>query len=201
MVNQASFSAIILAAGLSSRMGQEKVLLEHVSGVTFLEHLAHEYHRFGCHKIIFVMNPQGVAICRSHNFMLPANVQFIVNEHPGFGRFSSVRAGAEHVKDQDYVFLQNIDNPATSQNILNYLSEHACKADRIRLVYQSKGGHPVLISSMIINEILNEKDDKIVLKTFLKRFSVYDLAWSQADVLLNINTMEDYSIYCRSLIT
>ena len=61
-------------------------------------------------------------------------------------------------------------------------------------VYLSKGGHPVLISSEIIRYI-KETEDIANLRNLLNRFERREVKVDRTDVLVNINTPEDYDLY------
>ncbi|MCK5839504.1 MAG: NTP transferase domain-containing protein, partial [Bacteroidales bacterium] len=54
-------SAVILAAGRSTRMGRPKFALRFAKNLTFLEKIITGYSSFGCRQIIVVLNEQGRA--------------------------------------------------------------------------------------------------------------------------------------------
>jgi len=185
-------SVLILAAGLSNRMGQEKFSLEYCDGITFLEHIVQKYHQFGCGKIVVVVNPRGSEIIKQSLFQFSGEVEIVVNTNPERGRFASVKTGLMSLNGEDFVFLQNIDNPDISIDWLAALMDHIGNADYIYPVFRGKGGHPVLIRSKIVQCIMNEKADDTILKHFLNRFRKSTIEINDAGVLTNINTATDY---------
>jgi molybdenum cofactor cytidylyltransferase len=185
-------SVLILAAGLSTRMGQEKFALEYGAGATFLEHIVQQYHQFGCRKIVVVVNPRGAEIIKKSLFQFPCEVETVVNAFPEGGRFTSVKTGLKGLQNEDFVFLQNIDNPDIHIDWLAALLGHVGNADFIYPVFNGKGGHPVLITGKIVQGIINEKADNSILKDFLSRFKKSAIEITDAGVLTNINTADDY---------
>ncbi len=191
-------SALILAAGLSTRMGQEKFALEFSPGLTFLEHIAAQYHQSDCHRIVVVLNPTGKQLLDKLPLRLPETVQVVINHNPERGRFSSINTGLKLLKDDDYVFLHNIDNPAISQELLIVLTENIRDADYVYPVFQNRGGHPILLSNTIVREIVGQENDDLILKNFLKRFKKAQVEFGDQIILTNINTREDYDNWKRS---
>ncbi len=59
-LNTKKYSAIILSAGKSSRMGVPKFSLMFDDKSTFLEKIINAYADFGCEEIIVVLNNEGV---------------------------------------------------------------------------------------------------------------------------------------------
>ncbi|MBE0663901.1 MAG: NTP transferase domain-containing protein [Bacteroidales bacterium] len=185
-------SVLLLAAGFSERMGQEKFALEFTPGVSFLEHIVHQYHQFGCGKIVVVVNPRGEKIIKQNLFQFPGKVEVVVNAYPERGRFASVKTGLMSLQNEDFVFLQNIDNPDISVDWLTALLDHVGNTDYTYPVFRGKGGHPVLIRKMIVHEIINEKADDMILKVFLNRFIKSTIEINDFGMLTNINTLKDY---------
>lgn len=185
-------SALILAAGLSNRMGQEKFALEYSSGVTFLEQIVAQYHKFGCYKIVIVVNPKGKNLICQVTLRLPVEVVIAVNAFPERGRFSSIKTGLMNLPDEDYVFIQNVDNPEITIDLLSALQNNLNEADYTFPLYHGKGGHPVLVNNRIVKALMNENTDDLNLKHFLSRYKKIETVVDDPAVLLNINTAEEY---------
>jgi molybdenum cofactor cytidylyltransferase len=185
-------SVLILAAGLSTRMGKEKLTLEFSDGVTFLEQIVTQYHKFGCHKIVLVVNPRGKKILDHESLRVPGEVVIAVNAFPERGRFSSIKTGLMSLADEDFVFIQNIDNPDITVDLLSALRDNIKEADYTCPFYHGKGGHPVLISNKIVKAMINENTDDVNLKHFLSRYKKIETEVDDPTALLNINTAEEY---------
>jgi len=190
-----STGVIILAAGISERMGSDKLCLKLPSGETFLSYLLSAYQRFGCTPCIVVVNqktqPHALQIIKSGS--VPATV--VVNPNPEAGRFLSLQMGLQALKNPTGVFLQNIDNPFVNEELLQHLIANSNAGDFVVPVYGIKGGHPVLLNPKVVNSILLHPDPHTPLNGFLKNFQKAILSTSDRRILTNINTPDDYREY------
>jgi len=184
-------SALILAAGISSRMKQPKLLLTTPEGTTFLENIARQYDEFGCQRIIIVLNVEGVNLINKHQIKLPSQTQIILNLHPEFGRFYSIKTGIIQI-ESSYTFIHNVDNPFAKLEVLEQLYISKKEADVIKPVYNGIGGHPVLISQKVCDSILVEDENTLNLKAILSRFITLKIEVHDATILQNINTYNEY---------
>lgn len=187
-----NYSAIILSAGKSSRMGLHKFSLMFDDSSTFLENMINEYNAFGCNEIVIVLNPDGASFLDQQRLNLPSNVKVAINQHPEWERFYSLKLGAKLLLHTKPTFISNIDNPFVTNSLLNSLAKHYRDADYINPIYKGKGGHPFLISEKVIADLINEKLDQIHMKEFLVRYSKMSVEVDDEKILLNINTNEDY---------
>lgn len=185
-------SVVILAAGRSSRMGSIKFGLKTKSGISFLESIVNQYIGFGVFEIVVVVNKEDMQFLKSNNKEQNKKVTFVINKYPEYERFYSLQIGVSSLKVTDFVFIHNVDNPYAEDSTLNkiYLKRH--EADCIKPIVLNKGGHPILISNVIVNEIIEQTDLNIKINIFLKRFSCKYEEVEDEKILLNINTIEDY---------
>lgn len=186
------FSAIVLAAGKSKRMGMPKLWIKHKNGLTFWEHLIKKFEAFGCREIITVINSDAQELMNNVNVENYRNHKFAINEYPDWERFYSLKVGIKKLKEVIPVFIHNIDNPFVEIGVLESLANQIYEADYISPSYRGKGGHPNLISTKIVKEILNEPEDQIHLKEFLSKFQRKKIEIRDKRILLNINTEEKY---------
>ena len=191
---KANCSAIILAAGISKRMGKPKLMLQLDNNTTFLENIANKYKEFGCSKIIIVLNNEGIDLVKHLNIKLASQTILVLNNHLELGRFYSIYLGAEQVSS-DYVFIQNIDNPHAQFEVLSQLYKNKVSNGYVIPVRKGRGGHPVLISRKIINNILDENKFDHNFKKYLKQFSKNEVEIIEDSILLNINTPTDYKAF------
>ncbi|MBS4014640.1 MAG: NTP transferase domain-containing protein [Bacteroidetes bacterium] len=185
-------SAIILAAGNSSRMGVPKLSLRFDESKNFLQKAAFEYAEFGCSEIIIVVNKIGLEFIEKDDLKLPVNSRIILNEFPDLGRFYSLKLGSTALNYTSCTFLHNIDNPFVNQKLLKTLFDNSELADYIIPSYQGKGGHPVLVSKKITQTAKSETDDELHFKEFLSRFSSIKIEVDDGKILANINDLGDY---------
>ena len=188
--NTKNCSAIILSAGLSERMGTSKAFLIYnkEKKITFIEQIFKTYHNFGCNEIIIIYNSIDIKIGRK----LTPKAIIAENKKPKDGRFNSIKIASEQLSNNEYVFLQNIDNPFIKEEILEKIWQKRNKNAYISPVFKTKGGHPILLPKKIITEIQSETSKNLNLKKFLQLFNKQNVIINDSSILLNINTTEEY---------
>ena len=103
-------SAIILAAGESSRMGRLKQLLPW-GGTTLLDWQVREARAAGIDDVVIVLGHEMETI-RASLAETDTNTRLVVNEAYLEGRASSLRRGGETVDDDaEAVFVMSVDQP------------------------------------------------------------------------------------------
>lgn len=186
------YSAIILSAGKSSRMGVPKFSLKFNETTTFLENIINEYSKFGCSEIVVVLNPDSASYFKQLGLNLPLNSKIIINEHPEWERFYSLKLGAKALDFPANTFVSNIDNPFVNQDVLKCLASNGEGFNYVNPTFNGKGGHPFLISEKVIVDLINEEQDQIHLKEFLSRYTRKSVEVNDDKILVNINTEEEF---------
>jgi len=189
------FSAVVLAAGGSGRMGFPKMGLRFDENYSFVENICEKFSSFGCDNIILVVSKEGEGFLKEKKFSLAKNTQIIVNPHPEYGRFYSLKTGLKHCADSDSVFFTNVDNPFVDVDTLKCLAEQNSELEFVCPVFKGKGGHPVLLSQYVVGEIINESNNNFILNEYLQKFVKNAVEVSDEKVLSNINTLDDYKSY------
>jgi len=190
-------SVIILAAGLSSRMGQPKFGIILPNGKTFLEHICCRYADSGCEEIVAVINREGALGLKMSTYQYPKNVTFTINSNPESGRFGSILCGLAALNPARVVFIHNVDNPFVSGEILLQMSVNLAGYDFVKPVYEGRGGHPVLISKNVIVAAYAQNDSSTIFRDFLKVFNGKTVEVSEDSILCNINTPGDLDKFFR----
>ncbi len=135
-------SAIILAAGYSTRMGSLKALIE-IDGATMLDRAARTFVHAGIERIFVVtgFDANRVAEAARARGLIPIH-------NPDFdrGMFSSILAGlAALPSDTEATFILPVDipfvSPATPRALAHGISAHPAALPR----YKGDTGHPPLI--------------------------------------------------------
>ena len=151
-MNAPRFAAIVLAAGLSTRMASFKPLLP-LGETTVIEHALAMFHDTGVdvHLVVGHRQEEVRAAVGRHA------VTVIPNPEYEKGMFSSVQAGVKNLPSgYAAFFLLPADiplvRPATIAAIINAGHENPGKI--IYPVYHGKRGHPPLIPAGLIPEIL-----------------------------------------------
>ena len=182
---------IVLAAGFSSRMGKFKMEMS-LNGKTLIERSVESLDKV-CSKIIVVA---GYKIERIKEILKSyEKVEVVFNKEFEKGMFSSVKIGISQIKAEKFFLLPG-DIPFVNEDVFKKLLSK--KGDIIIPVFQGRKGHPVLINSSLINEILNEPEDSN-LKLFIdtKGFSTVEV--QDESILIDIDTEEDYLNYSSSV--
>lgn len=185
-------NALILAAGISSRMGSPKFNLKLADGRTFLESLLRQYLDFGCEKIAVVLNTEGIKSVVSLNFPDKFRIKLIENPSPEKGRFLSIQLGLKATDSRNPVFIQNIDNPFAPLAVLEKLITSLGEDDFVKPVFEGKGGHPVLIGPQMIKVVLEKDFADLNFKKFLETFNGAIVEVEDDSILININTKDEY---------
>jgi molybdenum cofactor cytidylyltransferase len=180
------FSAIILAAGNSGRMGSDKALLAFDNNTSFIEHLVNSYFEHGADPVVIVMNENFIQSGTFNKKPL-----FVLNSNVEKGRSHSIKLGLSELPQSSACFLQNVDNPYADIELLSTMLFKLEPGSFIVPVIGDRGGHPVLISTEIIDYVtsLNNWND---FRVVLRRFQRIQVPWKDHKILLNINTPEEY---------
>ncbi len=186
-----NFSAIILAAGYSGRMGQHKALLEYEANRCFARKIADDFLAFGCNRVIMVTNPMVAENIKEEDFNLN-DISLVVNTKPELGRFYSLSLGLSDIEPNQHIFVTNVDNPMVSDQALFIMADNAGKAYYIFPVYRGRGGHPILLSPEIIALIKKETTYDYNIKEYLSRFSKIGVEVNDESILININSPAEY---------
>lgn len=141
----ANITAIVLAAGLSSRMKQFKPLLP-LGGVTALERIVQTYHEAGVADVRVVV---GHRFDELEPVVERLGCRFVVNRRYQEGMFSSVSAGIGSLDPEiDAFFVQPVDVPLVRAATIRRLVQ-VYRESHSDLVYPSflgSRGHPPLIA-------------------------------------------------------
>lgn len=185
-------TAIILAAGYSSRMGAFKPLLP-FRGTTVLENAIRLFRAAGLHDI-------RVAVGHRSEELLPLlkhlQVRPVLNERYQEGMFSSVVAAAESLEAEvDAFFLLPVDIPLVRRETVELLIR-AYRSGADGLLYPAfhgTRGHPPLISSSYRTHILSWNGNG-GLNGLLTQYEGDSATIETGDegILLDMDTRKDY---------
>jgi molybdenum cofactor cytidylyltransferase len=147
-------SAIILAAGMSKRMGPPKQLLR-LRGATLLEHALNNVSRSQVREIILVLGHEAEAI-RQHLSLDNLNVKIIVNPSYREGMGASLGAGLSAVAPESQGAMIVLgDQPLVRPKTLDLLIERhrELKPQIVIPVYRGFRGNPVLLDRSVFPEL------------------------------------------------
>ncbi len=158
MPKRPSVSAVVLAAGMSTRMGTVKQLLP-LGGTTLLENVLDNVGKAQVDEIVLVLGFSANAIRQQIPFH---NVKIVVNDAYREGMGTSLRAGITQVSpsaDAALVMLgdQPFVKPETIDQLIRVYGEQ--KPQIVIPVYQGFRGNPVLLDRSVFPELLGLAGD------------------------------------------
>lgn len=191
-VKWGSLAAIIVAAGFSSRMKSFKPLLP-LGESTVVEKAVEGFVKAGIKDILVVVGHRAEQLLPILD-RLP--VRTIYNTNFSEGMFSSICAGVKGLTPEvEAFFLLPVDNPIVNPSTLIKLKEtfYAAQAGIIYPNYQGMRGHPPLISSRYVNDVLSW-DKPGGMRAILDQYenNALDLEVDDQGILLDMDTPDDY---------
>ena len=144
--------ALIVAAGMSRRMGEFKPMLS-LGSISVAQRVVATLSQAGVSKIVMVTGYNATMLERH---LAGNGIIFLRNEdYEHTQMFDSVKIGLRYLLDKcDRVLFTPVDVPlftaGTVRSILDSGAELACP------MCQGKQGHPILIANRLIPEILND---------------------------------------------
>jgi molybdenum cofactor cytidylyltransferase len=189
------FTALIPAAGFSSRMGTPKLFLPCSGGKTMIEELVSGYIDFGIKQMIIVVNEMEFPEFKKRSIVFPEQVKVVINSQPELGRFRSVKIGLAQLDVPKGCFLQNIDNPFAGVEVLQSLAAHYQFNSVAMPFYKGKSGHPILIGDEIWANLLNHEKDDAIFSEQLSLYPMVNVPVPTSTILINLNKPEDYQTY------
>lgn len=192
-----SLSAIILAAGFSSRMGAFKPALP-LGRHTLLEECVALFRRGGIEDILVVTGHRAQEIGA-----LAGRAGARVAHNPGFGAgmFSSIQVGVRHLTPgTPGFFLLPADMALVRPQTVRCLTSswESAPAWVVHPVFAKRRGHPPLLGQELVPRILEAVSTQEDLRSLLTRVEaafphwVRELVVDDPDVLFDMDTQEDY---------
>ena len=184
--------ALILAAGSSKRMGEQKLLLPFGEG-SIITSVLHHVLRSRVNSVHLILGADQDRIREEVN-SLPVNICY--NPDHRSGMLSSVICGWRSLPEETggvLIFLG--DQPHIPPEVSNAILE-AYHRSRYGIVVPRFGyrkGHPLLVDYRYKEEI-ERLDPKVGLRSLMQRFpeDVLELDMEEPGILLDIDTPDDY---------
>ena len=160
MNQQINLTALILAAGSSSRMGRFKPLLNY-KGTTFIESIITNVSTV-CQNIAIVTgcnSAELTSFIKEKYDLQKMNLSVVYNQEFEKGMFSSLKRGVEEIKNSRFVLYHLVDQPNLPQSFykkftLNIKHEY----DWIQPRFNNFKGHPIIFGERVINRILKSPE-------------------------------------------
>ncbi len=143
-----STTALILAAGASSRMGSPKALLMY-HGETFLDRLIGACGN-ACDEVVVVLGRHADEIRAGTRL----HAKYVINPDPDRGQLSSLQCGLAEIRGA--AMFVPVDLPAAAPaTILKLVTAFQSGGSLIAVpTFEGKHGHPVCIARMVVEELL-----------------------------------------------
>jgi molybdenum cofactor cytidylyltransferase len=174
-------TGLLIAAGLSSRMGKPKALLlqdDLPFAIVILKRML-----LVCDKVVIVLGHSAEKIKKElQGFInisdeLKSRVKFVINERFEKGMFTSLKCGLNEEMNAEWVLYHFVDQPGLPKIFYQELTDQIDnELDWIQPAYKNEKGHPLLLHNSIFNSILELPDDSS-LKEISKNNKVKKKLW------------------------
>ena len=190
-------TGLLIAAGLSSRMGKPKPLLLQ-DDLPFAIVIAKKM-LLVCDKVVIVLGHSAENIkIELQSFInnsndLKSSVKFVTNEQYERGMFASLKCGLSEEINEDWILYHFVDQPGLTEKFYQEFSAQIDNNyDWIQPTFGNKKGHPLLFHSSIFNSILELPDDSS-LKEISKKNNVKKKLWdcTHKEILQDIDYPSD----------
>ncbi len=188
-------SAVVLAAGTSTRMGRPKQLLP-LGGTTVLAHTIENIRSAGLDEIVLVLGASAEAIRQQLPQALIENLKIVVNHAYRQGMASSLREGLSHVdprSDAALILLgdQPFIQPQTLRQIMD--GHRGSRAQIVIPSYQGNRGNPVLLGRSVFSEVMALEGDTGCRAIFNNHLdTIFKVEVEDPGILLDLDIQEDY---------
>ena len=180
-------NAIVMASGFSTRMGNNKLLLEY-RGKTIIENTLDILKKSNFKEIIVVSQYEEVlSIASKYSF------KTVLNKKAYLGQSESIKLGIKNSSDcEGYMFFvgdQPLLNKMDIDNLIKYFKDN----NKYIIIpkYENKKGNPVIFPKCLKNKLLmlknNEKGKKVI-----SEYDKIKYIYVKRETLLDIDTKKDY---------
>jgi len=185
-------SAIILAAGTSSRMGEPKQLLPY-KGISLIRNITLNVLASSVDEVIVVSGCRADEVAGEVNDL---TVKTIYNPDYELGQGTSLAAGAGQVNPACEIFLVFMgDQPLINAAIINKLIEEYKQRNclALRPAYNGQPGHPVIFDRSLRETMKSLSKDEGARKLLAGLGNqVVELPVPYAEVIFDVDTPEAY---------
>jgi molybdenum cofactor cytidylyltransferase len=190
-------AAVVLAAGLSRRMGRSKLVLP-IGGQPVIRHAVEGALRGGVDRVLVVVGPGGAEIKQA---LAGLPVEFAVNPRPEEGQGASISAGVAALPPATEAALVVLgDQPGIEPRVVHELIAMFRRIDKAIVAprYRGQQGNPVLFGREALPELIaltGDRGARMVVERSADRVAFVDF---DLPMPADIDTPEDYDRLRRS---
>ena len=196
-------SAILLAAGVSRRMGTLKALLDW-HGRSLIIHQIVALREAGADEVIVVLGHRAdelrARIGANRDVYTLGKVRCVVNDDYALGKTTSIITGLWAMGPSDdpdaAIMMLNVDQPRSAGVIEQALRAHRDGDGKLITIptCEGKGGHPIVVSRRLYGELIaiDERTEGMRAVTERHRDSTQRVELGAPELLWDVNTPEQY---------
>ncbi len=192
MTQNTSITSILLAAGISSRMGSVKALLPW-ENKTLIEWQIEKIQESGIEEIIVVLGSNAEEI---QNRIKNLEISIVLNPDYEKGKTTTIKKGLAGVKNPESdIMLLAVDQPRHGWILKKVIDNHIRNKSLISCpIYKGSKGHPIIFQNKLRKELfeIEEKFQGIRKITTKYTDSVNTIEVESGTVNIDINTPEEY---------
>jgi molybdenum cofactor cytidylyltransferase len=181
-------SVILLSAGLSARMGVDKLLLEY-NGKSLLQHSIDLLQKLPAYERIIVTTD-----ARQNLVAIPPTIKLCINPHPEKGQSTSIKAGVEMASGTHYLFLVADQPLLTAKDLQPLLDAANTNPEKIIFpIIDSKPSSPTIFPSAFkeeLNKLLGDNGGRVIRDVNKDLWYTHQPA--NPGNFADIDSMEDY---------
>ena len=182
-----AYSVGILAGGKSTRMGQNKALME-FQNETMITRISRQFS--DCHEVLVSASQRGIYEAEG--------LRVVYDEAAGIGPIEGIRQLVSHA-GEEYIFICAADMPFVDRKIAEYLAEFISSDYDCYVVTDEEHVHPLcaIYSKRVlpvIEELIREKRYKLIEILNRVRTKYVSLKYTNFDrrIVKNVNTKDEY---------
>ena len=185
-------SAILLAAGESTRMGRLKALLPW-QGATLIEYQVGSLLSAGVADLVVVVGHRGDEV--SAPIAGRQGVTTVVNPDYRQGKTTSIKAGLSAISaNATAILVLAVDQPRPPDILRAVIEAHEARSPLITSpVYGGRGGHPMIFHARLLPELSAITEEGEGLREVTRRYAsdIYRLEMDDPVVRVDVNTPEN----------
>ena len=202
-------SAILLAAGVSRRMGTLKALLDW-QGRPLIIHQIVALREAGADEVIVVLGHRAdelqARIGVNRDVYNLGGVRCVTNEDYAQGKTTSIKTGlwalGPSADPEAAILMLNVDQPRSAGIIKQTLAAHHSQQDSFISIptCQGKGGHPIVVSRKLYDQLIAIDEQSQGMRAVTERHqdATQRVELGAPELLWDVNTPEQYQAALRA---